>query len=70
MERTKDGRLGEGGVIDAEGGLVFGEVFQGNVAGAGTEVVNGGVTLAESTAAAVLAGEPNGVALGEEEGLS
>ena len=62
--------FGEGGVIDAEGGLVFGEIFQRNVASAGTEVVDGGVAVAEGAAAAVLAGEPNGGARGEKRGES
>ena len=52
---AENGGLGEGAIINAEGGLIFREVFEGNIAGAGTKVVDGGVAMAEGSAATVLA---------------
>jgi len=62
----EDGGFGEWAVVHAKGGLVLREIFQRDVAGPGAEVVNGGVALAEGAAAAVLAGETDGMALNEE----
>ena len=52
---AENGGLGEGAIINAEGGLIFCEVFEGNIAGAGTKVVDGGVAMAEGSAATILA---------------
>ena len=52
---AENGGLGEGAIINAEGGLIFREVFEGNIAGAGTKVVDGRVAMAEGSAATVLA---------------
>ena len=52
---AENGGLGEGAIINAEGGLIFREVFEGNIAGAGTKVVDGGVAMAEGATAAILA---------------
>ena len=52
---AENGGFGEGAIINAEGGLIFCEVFEGNIAGAGTKVVDGGVAMAEGSAATILA---------------
>jgi len=52
---AENGGFGEGTIVDAEGGLIFREVFERNIAGTGTKVVDGGVAMAEGAAAAVLA---------------
>jgi hypothetical protein len=52
---AENGGFGEGAIVNAERGLIFREVFEGNIAGAGAKVVDGGVPMAERAAAAVLA---------------
>ncbi len=52
---AENGGFGEGAIVDAEGGLIFREVFERNIAGAGAKVVDGGVAMAEGAAAAILA---------------
>ena len=52
---AENGGLGEGAIINAEGGLIFREIFERNIAGAGTKVVDGGVAMAEGSAATILA---------------
>ncbi len=52
---AENGGFGEGAIVDAEGGLIFREVFERNIAGAGAKVVDGGVAMAEGAAATVLA---------------
>ena len=52
---AENGGFGEGAIINAERGLIFREVFEGNIAGAGTKVVDGGVAMAEGSAATILA---------------
>ncbi len=52
---AENGGFGEGAIVNAEGGLIFSEVFEGNIAGTGAKVVDGGVAMAESATAAVLA---------------
>ena len=52
---AKNGGFGEGAIVDAEGGLIFREVFERNIAGTGAKVVDGGVPMAEGAATAILA---------------
>ena len=52
---AENGGFGEGAIVNAEGGLIFREVFERNIAGTGTKVVDGGVAMAEGAAAAILA---------------
>ena len=52
---AENGGFGEGAIVDAEGGLIFREVFERNIAGAGAKVVDGGVPMAEGAATAILA---------------
>ena len=52
---AENGGFGEGAIVDAEGGLIFREVFERNIAGTGAKVVDGGVAMAEGAAAAILA---------------
>ena len=52
---AENGRFGEGAIVDAEGGLILGKIFQRNIAGAGAKIVNGGVAMAECAAPTILA---------------
>ena len=51
---AENGSFGEGAIVDTERSLIFREVFERNIAGAGTKVVDGGVAMAEGAAAAIL----------------
>jgi hypothetical protein len=52
---AENGGFGEGAIVDTERSLIFREVFERNIAGTSTKVVDGGVAMAEGAAAAVLA---------------
>ena len=52
---AENGGFGKGAIVDAEGRLIFREVFERYIAGAGAKVVDGGVPVAEGATAAVLA---------------
>jgi len=52
---AENGGFGEGAIVDAERSLIFREIFERNIAGTGTKVIDGGVAMAEGAAPAILA---------------
>ena len=63
---TENGGFGEEAVVNAEAALVRGEILEGDEAFASLGVVEDGVALGEGAATAILAGEPDAMAVGEE----